>query len=529
MVICSSIGAGIFIKNHEILADVHGAIIYAIIPWLVAIMGIIALTFALVEICSGSGENNNQGIVGWVRKFNSKFLYMGTKNFMTWLHLPIYFFILPMYLVMTLQEGFGFSMSWWGVLLIVLAISSYFIIVSGISAKMANIHSHVTMLVKVLPILFATITGFMMLGFGKGGDMSWTTSRDEMTKHTYLFADQNIFMGIMCAVPAVFFAFDGFYAAAGIQTSMREPRKVSMAMALGVSIVSLIDILITLSLVLGTNSGKMVDLQVASWMLQIAQLCVAIGILGIINGFAIYAGRYYNELVITNEIPFAKKLKKWLKPNSFFLGVIIAEVIFVIFTIVFGLVGAYAFINTGHYGIIPGWDGGNNGKETKYYDSSQNTNLDGNFHLCTLYSFADLIGNWNAVLAFLCIVFAVIGCLINRKTNRTKVIKTKSFLPGAIVCTIVVSIVMIFTCAKAIGDFVFILGYYFNGSPIDKFHPNTPGYDNNGNPITISDVIGGVMQIVVAIGFLSIMFIPAFIRDRMDNKKGIHKYSHALW
>jgi hypothetical protein len=32
MVICSSIGAGIFIKNHEILADVHGAIIYAIIP-----------------------------------------------------------------------------------------------------------------------------------------------------------------------------------------------------------------------------------------------------------------------------------------------------------------------------------------------------------------------------------------------------------------------------------------------------------------------------------------------------------------
>jgi hypothetical protein len=46
-------------------------------------MGIIALTFALVEICSGSGENNNQGIVGWVRKFNSKFLYMGTKNFMT--------------------------------------------------------------------------------------------------------------------------------------------------------------------------------------------------------------------------------------------------------------------------------------------------------------------------------------------------------------------------------------------------------------------------------------------------------------
>jgi amino acid transporter len=31
MVICSSMGAGIFIKNHEILTDVHGAIVFVIL------------------------------------------------------------------------------------------------------------------------------------------------------------------------------------------------------------------------------------------------------------------------------------------------------------------------------------------------------------------------------------------------------------------------------------------------------------------------------------------------------------------
>jgi amino acid transporter len=63
LVIGSSIGAGIFIKNHEILNNVHGSILLAVVCWLIAVVGILALAFTLPEICSGI-HNNHQGIIG---------------------------------------------------------------------------------------------------------------------------------------------------------------------------------------------------------------------------------------------------------------------------------------------------------------------------------------------------------------------------------------------------------------------------------------------------------------------------------
>jgi hypothetical protein len=141
LVICSSIGAGIFIKNHEILQDTHGAVVFALLAWAIAIIGILGLALAIGEICSGTGRNNKQGIIGWVRTYCNKFLYLGAKNFMTYLHLPIYFMIMPIYLVIMLQQAFGFQAEWYWLLLIAMAISFYFIIVSGISAKMGNIQS----------------------------------------------------------------------------------------------------------------------------------------------------------------------------------------------------------------------------------------------------------------------------------------------------------------------------------------------------------------------------------------------------
>jgi amino acid transporter len=64
LVIGSSVGAGIFIKNWNILNNTQGALFYAILSWLIAIIGILALAFSLIEICSGSGEANSQGIIG---------------------------------------------------------------------------------------------------------------------------------------------------------------------------------------------------------------------------------------------------------------------------------------------------------------------------------------------------------------------------------------------------------------------------------------------------------------------------------
>jgi amino acid transporter len=81
--------------------------------------------------------------------------------------------------------------------------------------------------------------------------------------HLPLFSDKLPVLGILSSIPAIFFAFDGFYSTAGIQGVMKEPKKISSAMGLGMAIVSALDIIISLSLLFGTHSGKISDLQLS--------------------------------------------------------------------------------------------------------------------------------------------------------------------------------------------------------------------------------------------------------------------------
>jgi hypothetical protein len=114
----------------------------------------------------------------------------------------------------------------------------------------------------------------------------------------------------------------------------------------------------------------MSDLRIPKVIIQIFQTCVAVGILGILNGFALYSGKYYTDLVINNEIPFASKLKKYVRGNSVRVGICIGLVITFVFFVIFGLIGSLAFINVSHYSLTYG-----------------------DVHVCNLYSFIDVICN----------------------------------------------------------------------------------------------------------------------------------------
>ena len=81
LVIGSSIGAGIFLKNGEILRNVQGSIVLSLISWIVSIIAVIAMGISLAEVTSAN-KNNNQGIIGWVKCFNTPFIHKMTKYFM---------------------------------------------------------------------------------------------------------------------------------------------------------------------------------------------------------------------------------------------------------------------------------------------------------------------------------------------------------------------------------------------------------------------------------------------------------------
>jgi amino acid transporter len=56
-------------------------------------------------------------------------------------------------------------------------------------------------------------------------------------------------------VPAILFAFDGFYTVSSNTLEMKEPKKAPLAMAIGLLALSIIDIAITLAMLLGTTDG----------------------------------------------------------------------------------------------------------------------------------------------------------------------------------------------------------------------------------------------------------------------------------
>ncbi|MDR3163816.1 MAG: APC family permease [Mycoplasmataceae bacterium] len=482
LVISSSIGAGIFIKNREIMANVQGAIVYAIISWCVAIIGMLALAVALGEICSGAGNKNSQGIIGWVRTFNSKFTYLASKNFMSYLHLPIYYVNMPFYLIYVLQMAYHFEMPWYYAILITFIIAMWHIWITGLMSRAANIESWVATAVKAFPLVFTAIAGFVVIGTSfNGWTHNWTTIDPDYNNNVKSFSQIFLILGVFNSIPAVFFSFDGFYTTAGLQSELKKPNEMPMAMSLGVAVVSFFDILISIAMLLGSKTGSMFDLgnPIPRIIVQVMMILVAIGILGIINGVSIYSPRYYEDLIRHDEIPFCARYKNRLNSDLPVVGSCIITIFMCVTLTVCSLIGYFY------------WDIGNYQSMDWFSKTS---------HMPGILSFIDTISNWNALLAFVCITFAIYGAVRNRWTNKVKVKKNKLFLPSAIIALFIVSFSLIYVFVNTFGDLGWEIKNYLCGE------------------VTFDRLIGAIMVVVVLFLFVAVIFAPTFI-DKFKKHK----------
>jgi amino acid transporter len=99
-------------------------------------------------------------------------------------------------------------------------------------------------------LAFAIVIGYVVVGMNNGSVVP------PAPKPSNGFTGLSPVLGIFASIPSIFFAFDGFYATAGIQSEMKEPKKVSKAMMVGLLIVSTISILISVSLLISSGTGK---------------------------------------------------------------------------------------------------------------------------------------------------------------------------------------------------------------------------------------------------------------------------------
>ena len=188
-------------------------------------------------------------------------------------------------------------------------------------------------------------------------------------------------IGMFLAISGIFFAYDGLYVAAGIQSEMAQPEKTPMAILFGLLVTTVIYLLVAIAM--SINGGDIIGMQdfmkdafganAGRVIFGVLNLLIAIGVLGIINGFAMWAPRFTEDLIREGELPFAIKYKDQLNDNRPLVGIIYSFVISLPVIIIFTLIGALGYNDTVGYG---GGDG-------LYYGAGMGK----------LYSFADLMAN----------------------------------------------------------------------------------------------------------------------------------------
>ena len=449
VVMGSSIGAGIFFKSKSVLDNSQNSLILAIFCWIIAAFSVIAMALALIEI--SSARNDNLSLIGWTKVFNSRTTFKASKNFMFYIYLPLTYFFMPLYVIMSLQDGigalvnanmspynFGTPVDWLIWTIISIAISVYFIYVSGISSKVGNIQNKIVTYIKFLPLAFVAIMGFVLVGMNAGGEFSIGVQKP--TADLAAGGSLSSFapgLGMFLAISAIFFAYDGFYVAAGIQSEMQEPKKTPMAILLGLVVTTIIYLIIAISMSINGGSFSnmliyMIDVMqdTGRILFGIINIMIAIGVLGIINGYAMWTSRFTEDLIKEGELPLSIKYKDKLNEHKPKIGTLYFYVIGTFFYFIFVLIGALGYID--NYGASYGVGMGR------------------------LFTFADLMSTWTALFAFGFITAAICGGIRNRKTKKVKTDQKSYFIPMAICAVIIVSIALIVTIIIPILDLLLI-------------------------------------------------------------------------
>ena len=508
VVMGSSIGAGIFFKSKSVLDNSQNSLILAIFCWIIAAFSVIAMALALIEI--SSARNDNLSLLGWTKVFNGRTTFKASKNFMFYIYLPLTYFFMPLYVIMSLQDGigalvnanmspynFGTPVDWLIWTIISIAISVYFIYVSGISSKVGNIQNKIVTYIKFLPLAFVAIMGFVLVGMNAGGEFSIGVQKP--TADLAAGGSLSSFapgLGMFLAISAIFFAYDGFYVAAGIQSEMEEPKKTPMAILLGLVFTTVIYLIIAISM--SINGGSFSDMldymetlmpNVGHVLFGIVNIMIAIGVLGIINGFAMWAPRFTEDLIKEGELPFSIKYKDKLNENKPKVGIMYSFVITIPIVLVFTLIGALAYID--NYGTSYGSGMGK------------------------LYTFADLMGTWTALFTFGFITASIYGGIKNRKTKKVKTDQKSYFVPMAICAVIIVGLALTVTMLIPILDLLLI-------AQLDQAAVEAPEVEG----VFVDIIVSRVMLVITLIIFIALSYGTTLIEDRINIKKfgSIEKY-----
>ena len=408
IIIGSTVGAGIFFKNKELFGQAQGNLYLVITSWCISGIGMIALGVAIIELTSVS--KTNAGSLEWFKNFLPNWIFVSSKKYVQIIFGPITMFTMTIYIVKTLQDS-GMPLEGGTALIVAFSIFMWLALISLFSLKGSEKLQWLLAGLKFIPIIIIPLASFYCIG-----DISSSTEKDpsniEIKKGLLGIAPAIIIIG---GIPAITFAFDGFYEVASLRNDLKRPKKLGPILTLGISLILAIYIFITIALAIGSKDGTINGLSLNSKFLDTMNIMIGVGIISIVNGHMMGCVEQNASLYEEGESPvlvWIKKLLKFLrckKITSRIISWVYMLISTIVCFIVFGLIGIY------------GWNSGGN-----HYGS-----------VSSLYNFSDILVNYTSSLMFGMLALTIIFCLINRFTKKIKVQKNKFFIPAAIITSIV--------------------------------------------------------------------------------------------
>ena len=408
-----TIGSGIFLKNQSILSNSHNDLMFAIISWIVSIVGIMAIGFALVELSSSS--KNDQGILTWVKNFTSTKIHKFSSSYMLLIYYPLTLVCLPIYVVASMDDvsiavtgNVLFDNDLWPTL-ISIAIVSWLLFFSWVSLRMGEGIQWGFTIIKFIPIVLLPI--FAYISASSGGAVPNPPEIPDGLNGLHPG------LGIIASIPAILFAFDGFFTITTLRSSLKNKKQMPWIMLVGLIIISLTYLYLSIAFALPPNNGSSTGIAgMPSWLSITLNVMIVSAVLGIVNGYCLSSNRLYE--IATEEKSFYilswiyKKFPKVSKKTASFLllwtMIMIINIIMIPITV---------FL----------WKPG----------SAPSSTSTGYLHI---YAMADSLSNYTSLFAFVFIGIAIFGGILNRKNKKTIVEKSKLFLPFAWISVIFLSI-----------------------------------------------------------------------------------------
>lgn len=551
VVIGSCVGTGIFFKSGTVMQQTNYSILLSLGCWLIAGFAVVAMGIALIDIAT-QGKQDSLGLVSWAHTFNNLFLYKVNKNFYSFIFIPIKFFVIPVYICQSFQSGLSYigativngqlqlgefghqvmNMPWWSILLIVMVINSFFIIAAGLSVNVGNKINMGIMYVKFVPIAFAFIIGFVVLGIHHGDlnpvEFQDPTASVQVTTQWLYDPNNNgvnslegpkpfvLFspiIGVFMSMSAIFYAYDGFYVAAGIQGELKEPKKISLVILFGLLTVTVMYLAISLSITLGAYKGNWINIGLffvqknCAWVYVVISLLISIGILTEVNVYSMWFALFFKTLIDNREVPFANKLQRLNNMRRPYAGVIYLFVIVTSIVTVLTVIGALGYQDhAGATSSFKDWVNEPNGLETAY-----------------LYMFSDLISNWQTVFTFVFLSLTILGWLNQRvhDKNHKKSRMDKVKMACAVISSVLTFTAMAFQIMDPFANL--IINVDWNNAhgltAASEVIENQPQYQSITSQICLIAILGGLILII---------FVPAAIEARVKREKEIFKLDNKI-